>query len=142
MRRVILTIVPLACVVLAAISTACSSNTPTTPTIPTPVTVTDTFSGPLTQNGGATHSFSTAVSGNVAATIVTLSPDSAVIVGLALGTWNATTSSCSIILVNDKATQQSTLLGAASGAGDLCVRVYDVGNITSPVTYQIAVAHP
>ena len=127
--------------VLLAIGASACSNDTTTPTTPTTaVTVTDTFAGPLTQNSGATHSFSTAASGNVSALITNLSPTSSIIVGLSLGTWNG--ASCSIVLVNDKATQTSSLLGTASGSGTLCVRVYDVGNITEPITYEVQVTHP
>ena len=61
-------------------------------------------------------------------------------VGLSLGTWNGT--SCQIVLANDKATQAAVVIGTASSAGSLCVRVYDVGNVADPITYEIQVVHP
>lgn len=125
---------------LAVGAAACSSDTPTTSTPTTPVTVTDTFTGTLNQNGAASYSFTTAASGNVTAMLTTLAPDSALIVGLSLGTWSA--GSCQIVLANDKATQFSTVVGTASAAGNLCVRVYDVGNVAAPATYEIQVNHP
>src|SRR5262249_9021407 len=67
---------------------ACGSDT-TTPTTPTtPTTVTDTFAGTLTPNGGVTQTFTTAASGTITATLTTLAPNSTLIVGLALGTFN------------------------------------------------------
>lgn len=126
--------------VLAVGAPACSSDTPTTPTTTTPVTVTDTFAGTLNQNGAASYSFTTAASGNVTAALSSLAPDSSLIVGLSLGTWNG--SSCQIVLANDKATQSAVIIGTASAAGSLCVRVYDVGNVVGPATYEIQVNHP
>src|SRR5689334_10831985 len=136
MRR--LAIVALA----AALATAAcgddsSSNIPTTPTIPT---TTDSFPGTLNPNGGRTHTFITARSGSITATLVSLGPDSGLTVGFALGTWNG--NACQQTLVKDNAVQTSAILGAASSAGTLCVRIYDQGTLTGPVDYQIDVVHP
>lgn len=126
---------------LALSAVACGSDTPTTPTTPTtPATVTDTFAGTLTPNGAASYTFTTAVSGQVTATIATLSPDSTLIVGLALGTWNG--NACQIVLSKDAATQLSFLIGQASQASTFCVRIYDVGNVIDPATYELQVNHP
>ncbi len=127
-------------VVVALASTACgNSTTPTTPTTTT-VNVTDTFSGTLSRNGAASYPFITASSGAVVATLTSLAPDSTQIVGLSLGTWNG--SACAIVLSNDKATQSSFINGASSASGSLCARIYDVGNVTDPIAYEIRVVHP
>jgi hypothetical protein len=123
----------------AALSAAACSNSNTTPD-PVPDPVVDVFSGTLTPSGGVTHTFVTPRSGSIEARLTTLAPDGTVIIGVALGTWNG--SACQIILSNDKATTGSTVTGATSGAGNLCVRVYDVGNVTEPMTYDIQVTHP
>jgi hypothetical protein len=80
------------------------------------------------------------VSGQVTATIATLSPDATLIVGLALGTWNG--NACQVVLSKDQATQLSFLIGQASQASTFCVRIYDVGNVTDPATYELQVNHP
>jgi len=126
--------------ILALGAAACGSDLPSTPTPTTPVTVTDTFAGTLNRNGAASYSFTTASSGSVTAALTALAPDSTLIVGLSLGTWNGF--ACQIVLANDKATQTSTVIGTASAAGSLCVRVYDVGNVSDPTTYEIQVTHP
>lgn len=128
--------VPLAIALAAA---ACGDDTPTTPTVPTPVALTDTFSGSLNQNGAATHPFLVGSSGAINTTLTTVGPDSAVVVGMSLGTWNG--NACQIVLAKDNAVQGSTVLGAATSAGNFCVRIYDVGNLTGPITYQIDVQH-
>ena len=135
MRR--LAIVALA----AALATAAcgddsSSNIPTTPTIPT---TTDSFPGTLNPNGGRTHTFITARSGSITATLVSLGPDSGLTVGFALGTWNGV--SCAITIINDKALTGVSVVGTANTAGSVCVRVYDVGNLTDPLTYEVKVVH-
>jgi hypothetical protein len=127
-------------VILALGAAACGDDTTTTPTTTTPVTVTDTFAGTLTPSGGASYSFTTAQSGQVTATLTTLAPDSALIVGFSLGTWNG--NSCQLVITKDQATQSSYVIGAASAAGSLCVRIYDVGNVIDPATYVIQVNHP
>ena len=115
------------------------NNTPTAPTTPTPPT-TIVFAETIARNGARTHNFTTQSSGQVTATLTTLSPDSALVVGFALGTWNGT--SCQQVLVKDDATQGTVLLGGVSSFGSLCVRVYDVGNVTEPINYEITVVHP
>ena len=54
---------------------------------PTPVAVTETFSGTLNVNGARTHSFAVDRAGTVSAQIKTLS-DQAATIGVSLGTWN------------------------------------------------------
>jgi len=128
-------------VAMALGAAACGSDTPTTPTTPTtPVTVTDTFAGTLTANGAASYTFTTATSGQVTATLATLAPNSTLIVGLALGTWSG--NACQIVLSKDSATQFSFVVGQASQANTFCVRIYDVGNVVDPSTYEIQVNHP
>jgi hypothetical protein len=130
----------LAAVLIACGTAACGSSTTTTPTTTTPVTVTDTFSGTLNANGAASYTFTTANSGLVTATLSTLSPDSTLVVGIALGTWNG--SACQVVLSKDSATQYSYIVGQASQATTLCVRIYDVGNVVDPASYEIQDKHP
>ena len=118
----------------------CDDETPTSPN-PTPVTVTETFTGTIGQNGAQTHQFSTVSSGTVTATLKTLAPDGALVVGFSLGNWNG--SACQIVLSNDTATVNAILTGTVSAAGNLCLRVSDVGNISStPAAYTVEVVHP
>jgi hypothetical protein len=123
-----------------ALSAACGGSTTTTPTPVTPVTVTDTFAGTLNANGAFSYQFTTAASGTVTATIATLAPNSTLIVGIALGTFSQ--NACQIVLSKDSATQSSFIVGQASQANTYCVRIYDVGNVVDPATYELQVNHP
>jgi ABC-type nitrate/sulfonate/bicarbonate transport system permease component len=127
-------------VLLLAAGCGDDTTTSTTPTTPTPVTVVETFSGTLNRNGGVTHTFATGASGTVTATLTAVSPDSALVLGLSLGTWNGV--ACQVVLASDKAVQGAVVTGVVSSTGNLCVRLYDVGNIVGTTTYEVQVVHP
>jgi hypothetical protein len=126
---------------LAPLAAGCGDNDdPTTPTAPTPVAVTETFSNTLTRNGGITHEFVVQQAGAVTARITALSPDETVTIGLHLGTWNGAV--CSAFLPNDKATLNTTVTGNATNTGFYCARVYDAaGSLPAPTDYTIEVTH-
>ena len=109
------------------------------PTTPAP-TVTDTFEGTLNPNGAGTHTFSTAASGAVTATLTEVLPDATTQVGLVLGTWNGVV--CAMSLAMDPAVQGNQIVGSVSGSGSLCVRIHDNGRLTAPLTYKLTVVHP
>lgn len=139
MSRFQVRLLTILCVLAAA--TACGgNNTVTTPTAPAPTTITETFSGTISVNGAATHTFVVQSSGGVTAGLLSVAPNSAASVGLSLGTWNGAV--CQIVLANDKALQGSVVIGTASSLGNLCVRIYDNGTLTEPLTYEIQVVHP
>jgi len=134
--RPLLLLLPLSAIVV----TACSDSTTTSTTPTSIVTTTETFTGTLTKNGAVTHQFSVTSRGTVTATLTKVDPDSTVAIGVSLGTWNGTT--CQIILANDAATVGNGVLGTVSGVGNLCLRVYDVGKLTTSESYSVDVVHP
>lgn len=124
---------------LAAAACGDDNDSPTGPTAPAPTVKTETFEGILTRNGATTHTFSSDL-GRVGAQLTSLTPDSAAVVGLSLGTWNGVT--CQVTITNDRATQGSTAIGQASGTGNLCVRVFDAaGTVAEPLSYLVTVEH-
>jgi hypothetical protein len=133
---------PLLVFVLAL--TACGDDeTPTSPTPTPPTSITETFSGTLTRNGGVTHTFSSQASGSVTVTVTSLAPDSAALVGISLGTWNAGGGTCQMVITKDNATQGTIVTGGVSSFASLCVRVYDpAGIVTTPISYELSVVHP
>ena len=140
MRRVsLLSLTFVAVLTLASIACDSGENTPTTPTTPGP-TITETFAGTVTQNGAATFTFNTSLSGIVTATLKSIGPVTTAQVGLALGTWNGVT--CAVVLANDRITAGLAVTGQVNAAGSLCVRVYDVGQLTGTSTFEVVVVHP
>lgn len=139
MRRLNLTRA-LVAVALATASIACDDPGPTAPTPVTPVVeyVTETYSGVLARNGAVTFPFVVSA-GNATATLTTLEP-STVALGLSLGTWNGI--SCAAVISNDNAGQFTQLVGTAGQGGTLCLRIHDVGRLTAPIKFTVAVVHP
>jgi hypothetical protein len=126
---------------LAATTLAgCSSNDdlPETPTQPTPVQITESFSGNLNVNGARTHSFAVDRAGTVTAQLKALS-DQAATIGVSLGTFNG--SACAILLSKTDAVLNSTVTGTAQSTGQFCVWLNDVGKLTAGVDYTIDVTH-
>jgi hypothetical protein len=136
-----LTVRILTAVAVAAILAGCNSEDPfELPTNPTPPTqITETFSGNVTRNGAVTHQFATQASGRVTATLTGFSADEGTKIGLALGTFNG--ASCQVVIAKDDATLATAVVGEASAAGLLCVRIYDVGNLTQAADYEIQLQH-
>lgn len=140
MRRTVLRRVILApAFLLAAFAAGCGDDNTSTVTPIPPVQVSETFSGTVTVNGAFSHSFVVDRAGQVAAQITGLTPDETVTIGLALGTWNG--SACQLIITNDAAKLSTVMLGTASGPGTLCVRLSDVGQLTSATNYDVRVDH-
>jgi hypothetical protein len=132
-------------ILLALAAGACgssSSSSTTTTTAPT-ATTTDTFSGTLTLNGGASYPFAAVSAGSVVATLTSVGPDPSATIGISMGTWNGSVCTVNTGLFIDLASQGTVLSGSVSTASSLCVRVYDsAAKITTPVTYTITVVHP
>jgi len=121
-------------------STGCgSSDDPTDlPTQPTPVAVTETFSGRLTVNGLTAHPYTVDRAGTTSAQLKTLS-DATATVALSLGTWNG--AACQIIIANPAAVLNTTVTGTAQSTGQFCVLLQDTGRLTTAVDYTIDVTH-
>ena len=137
---------------LAALAAACGSNNSTLPTVPTPVptVLTETFSGTLTRNAAYTHPFVVGDQGDVSVYLLSSADpanpaNDAIPLGVSIGTWNGT--SCAIVIAKDNVLPnnadptQAVVTGRATAAGNLCVRVYDVGFVPGSDNYELLVDH-
>ena len=134
----------IALVALMALTASCG-NDKTTPTTPSVVTITETYTGTLIPASAGTFSFTTLTGGSVVATITTLGPDNTKTVGFSLGTFATASKTCTVILDNSAATQSFAFTASTSSIGTYCVRIYDNGSTTTdnvPYTFTITVAHP
>ena len=141
-------------VAVAAVASACDDNNsfsaPTGPTTP-PTVLTETFSGTLFKNAAYTHPFSVTDSGDVSVFLLqSVDPahpeNNAIPIGISLGTWNGV--SCAIVIASDSVMpvntdnpSQGRLTGRATAAGNLCVRVYDVGFVSGSANYELLIDH-
>jgi hypothetical protein len=124
-------------VALALAMAGCETTTsPQVPDPPDPTTV--PFTGTLTINGAVTHRFTTGP-GEINVRLQTLAPVSTVIIGMGLGVW--TGASCNVLIADDEAIQNELLIGTGTASGEFCIRVFDVGRLTAPTDYTLAVMH-
>ena len=131
---------------LAASAAACGSKDPFLPTGPStlPTVLTETFTGTLTRNSAYTHPFSASDSGDVSVFLITSADardatNNSIPIGVSLGTWNG--ASCAIVIANDNVAPGSSITGRATAAGNLCVRVYDVGFVPAASSYELLIDH-
>ncbi len=130
-----------AAVLLATfVATGCDDATPVAPTPEVPI-ITESFSDTLTVNGAITHPFVVGTPASVQATLVTVTPDNTVPIGMSIGAWNTTTESCQAVISNDLALEGRILIGSAQTSGAFCVRLYDVGRLTAAASYTVTVTH-
>jgi hypothetical protein len=129
----------LALLLMAGAAPSCGGTVAAALTTPT-TTRTDSFSGTVTRNGAFTYPFAAAQAGTVTAAYASVGTDNSIALGLALGTWDGV--ACQILIVNDNATAGVVVTGTVSAAGSLCVRVFDVGYVVDPISYEVRVAHP
>lgn len=122
---------------VSLLAAGCNDNN-STPTVPEqPIQLTATFDGTLTRNEEQIHRFDATRSGQVTAQLVAVEPADSEPLALALGTWNGL--ACTLVIARTDATSGTTLLGATSAAGPLCVRVAAPGTASGTIGYQLKV---
>lgn len=118
----------------------CGGAAQDTTTTPTPTPITENFSGAIDKNGSVTFPFTVAAPGTIVVTLTSLSPVATLAVGVELGTWDGAV--CTVALSNDNTKLNDQLTGTSAVGGSFCVRVYDVGNVTSTESMALTVLHP
>jgi hypothetical protein len=131
---------------LAACGSSSSGSTLTAPTATSSATLaTDTFTGSVDQNGTVIYPFTVTSAGYaLLAGYTSISPSTVAALGLGIGSWDATTSTCSLnVSQNDTGRSGSTALSGTPNNGNYCLRIYDAGNIPAGVTasYTVQVQH-
>ena len=139
MRRSSVLIPRAALLALALAASACDNGPDIT--VPTPVQVTEEFTGTLTLNGATTHSFVAQTAGRSSAEITAIDP-AGTFIGFQLGTWSGAV--CTAVLSNDAGTLSSVLQATTQSTASLCVRLHDPNGllIDKTVTYTVKVVHP
>ncbi len=124
---------------LALVGSACDNGPETT--IPTPVLVTEEFTGTVTLNGAVSHGFNVLTAGPTAAEITAIDPSGSFL-GFQLGTWSGAV--CTAVLSNDAGTLSSVLQATTQSSASLCVRLHDPNGtlVDKTVTYTVKVIHP
>jgi len=126
---------------LAGCGSSSGSNV-TAPTTKTSGTLTtDTFTGSIDQNGTTVFPFTVTTAGyGLLAGYTSITPSTVAALGLGIGSWDPTSSTCSLNLSqNDTGRSGSTALTGTPGNGSYCLRIYDAGNIPAGVTASFTV---
>ena len=119
------------------IAAACAQTT--TPTTSSPgLQVTDSFTGTLVQGGSATNDFTVTTDGAISITLVSLSPQGTITMGVGIGTPSAAT--C-VVTQSQENVKVGTPITGTLTAGSYCVELYDLGNMAGSDTYAINVVH-
>jgi hypothetical protein len=134
---------------IGVVSAGCSSDSDssalTAVTSPTATLSTETFSGSIGPNGSAVHAFTVKSTGyTLLAGYTSLSPTVVTSLGMGIGNWDSTTSTCGLnVTQNDSARSGSTAITGTASAANYCIRVYDGGNIPAGTTveYTLQVQH-
>ncbi len=132
--RALLLVVPLALVV-----SGCGDSTDPI-TIPSPIEVTESLSGTVGQ-GGVSYHVVLARAGTVTLTMTGIGPDSSSTIGMSIGVLNSI--ACTSVMENATARVGSQLVGAATGATTLCMKLFDVGTVAADQTlsYEVSVKY-
>jgi hypothetical protein len=136
MRRSIL-------VLLGLIVPLCACDNSGDSTAPTVVLTSQVFTGTLNVGGSSTNiNFTMAQPGEVDITLVA-GPPSNIILGFGVGIPSSTDGSCAVPSANATTIQAGggTLTGSEAVAGPYCVKLFDAGYMTAPISYTLTVAH-
>ena len=120
--------------------TACGAETPIEPD-PVYEQKTEAYSGSIASGGSAAFHFPVTNPGSINLAITQLGPVSTLTMGLWLGSWDATTSTCPQQLSTSAATLNLVFSGDPSGPGEYCVAIFDVGNVQTSVDFTLTVTH-
>jgi hypothetical protein len=129
---------------LASLAAACGNNSaPTSPSTTGPTT--ELFSGSLSVQSSSFYSFNATQAGTVNLMLASVtSPGgratSPVILGLAFGIPMGT--GCTHDQSLETAAGLNPQISAGTTSGVHCVDVYDVGNLTGPVSFTVRIVHP
>jgi len=110
------------------------------PAAPSKEQVTDTLTGTLNATNTNVHTFTATGSGDIILTLDRLDPTPTITIGIGLGT--VSNGSCSLQFANETFRVGTVWTNGVGSAGSYCVAVYDIGNLTQPVTYSITLVHP
>jgi len=123
-----------------AIAGCDDAATATSPTTTSPVT--DTWPGQIPVGGSATRSFSSASSGTATITLTQVGPPADVVVGLGVGIPHADGTACYLTQSMETGASSAPQITVSVEAGAYCVRVYDIGRLTSQVAFGVTIVRP
>lgn len=131
------------CAVLAVAGCTQEPVSPTTPSTPVSTASTEFFASTLDVGGFAWRQLVNERIGKVTLRLSALDFDAEALIGVGIGTFDATTSTCELIeSVEAKPDLQNPQITRALIAGNYCVRVWDIGNLTRANRFVVVIELP
>jgi len=127
-------------VALLAAAGCDDATTATSPTVTSPVT--ELFSGQFVPGGSAARAFTAASAGTVSITLSQLGPQTGLVVGLGIGIPQSNGSGCLMTQIMEAGASTSPQLTVQVDAGTYCVRLHDLGTLTSQVAFTVTIVRP
>jgi len=142
-----------AALLMAVVTAGCDGETPTTPTDTTTTTSTTTtvaeatisesFSDRVAVGGAAFYSFTVSANGTVTLTLTSVGGAGVpATVWLAIGLGTPSGEDCGIGSSVNTASGTTAQLTGTYAPGVYCARVWDVGNLAAPASFDLTIAHP
>lgn len=131
----------LAVVVALVGSIACGAKSPTAPPAPVYDLQTKTFTGNVKATGKVGFPFTVVNPGEIQVAITALAPVSTISMGIALGVWDPTASSCAEQLSAPSATLNVAYAANPPSPGEYCVTIFDIGNVVVSSDFTLTVTH-
>ena len=125
------------CFVLAA--AGCGKDDQST-TAPSSSTTTTVFASTLSVNTSAARAFRASQAGTVTVTLTALG--TVLPVGLGLGVPSTGVANCTLTTSVLTTAGTAPQITAAVDAGAYCAAVFDVGNLTNTVGFELSIVHP
>lgn len=123
-------------------SIACGGKkTPTQPDAPAYERKTAVFSGTVAKGGSTAFMFTVVNPGDIQVAITELGPSSTLVMGVALGFWEAATQTCVEQLRTTSATLNVAFAATPSSPGEYCTAIFDTGNVVVPSDFKLTVTH-
>jgi hypothetical protein len=98
----------------------------------------EVFASNLAVNGSSTRTFTVATSGSMTANLDDVG--SSKVVGVGIGIWRFDTPSCNLTQVVNSSGGARFAMNVDQGT--YCVKVFDVGNLTTAVSFAVTIVHP
>jgi hypothetical protein len=112
-----------------------------TPSTPTAAAGTETFSSVLPVLGSASRSVTASQAGSLSAIVTAATPPN-VLVGLGIGIPRLDGAGCFLNTTVRTLTSPAIPVSSLVDPGTYCVKIFDVGSLTSNVNFTISAAHP
>lgn len=127
---------------LSLFALSCGDNATTTTPTPTPTSpTTSSFASTLVVQGSVSRQFAATQAGTVSVTLKSAGAASTV-VGLGLGVPTAGVARCGLNTATRTTAGTAPQITASVDAGPYCVAIYDVGTLTSPISFEISIVFP